>query len=1078
MKLCKIILAVLLVFAYICIHAQCNFQIDATFGTNGAFFQSPDTEYDPDNGYTNQDASYDIVDMAVMPDGTVFALGRLGHQASPGDDVLAFELSLYEFAPNGELLTFIPLSMDGDIYAKIAILNDNLIITENGNLHCIAPTNVNSPCFSTINISDFIINLTIQEDGKILVVSPLDGIFRYLPDGTPDVPFNTTINLSSFEYLTDVDVLENDELLVTGKTQMMKFDLNGSNIMDFGNNGIVNLFSGRRNQSIVSRLGIIYTLLADTQDANPFEFHKYNAEGVLQNSILLNYPATGFSCDLHDILILPNDDILISSGCEHSHGQIVYMKPNGQIEYTEGSTTTLAIQGSKVLAGGTREVSTNVPWIEDSAMILSRYQCSSDTNCTGNLNLPNQFSINRFAFEHPNCTHFGGNVTIGHSSSSNLSDINDLSPIFRMESVVGELEFVNISVPVYAFDSLREVGALTLERNYQLSDLSGFSNLKTIHSDLKIIRNNALSDLTGLEQANISGDLNISSNHLLDNLSGLNPRIDSLQSCAIAHNDELKNLSGLDSLRVLEGSLTISNNGSLNTLTHLNLTSVHWQVSITDNPLLTDLEAFDHTNSLSNLFINNNQILPNLNGLNTINTIEGQLQINNNGSLKNLSGLNNANTIGYLTLESNDSLINLLGIENLHTLEHIYIHDNPSLTSLHPLQADSVGGIRIFFNTGLTNLSGFENIRSTSQVFIESNPLITNLSGLDSLNAVYGQVYIYNNDNLVNLSGLENLDYVEESLTLDDNDDLGTLIHLNVSSVGSLVIRRNVDLTQLNGLEELTSVSGIRIENNPNIQNLRGLDSISSISGSLYIGRNFALNSMLGLEQLEEIDGTFDIIDNFLLSNLDGLNNLQTIGNRLFVTENPSLGSLSGLNNLHSVGNAVHIHENDSLANLMGLENIQTIGTRLEVRDNANITQLTGLNDTLNVPNIYLRDNDQLSMCEHPAICRHLMLNRFINIQNNASGCNDLSELADCIVAVEVPSKPDFIITPNPNTGIFEVNDIPRGTYQIHDTTGRIIQSGNMKNDLSIDISKEAQGLYFISIQIENETITKRMIKM
>ena len=53
-----------------------------------------------------------------------------------------------------------------------------------------------------------------------------------------------------------------------------------------------------------------------------------------------------------------------------------------------------------------------------------------------------------------------------------------------------------------------------------------------------------------------------------------------------------------------------------------------------------------------------------------------------------------------------------------------------------------------------------------------------------------------------------------------------------------------------------------------------------------------------------------------------------------------------------------------------------------------------------------------------------------------------------------------------------------QGTYQIHDTTGRIIQSGNMQNDLSIDISQEARGVHFISIQMENEVITKRIIKM
>jgi len=72
----------------------------------------------------------------------------------------------------------------------------------------------------------------------------------------------------------------------------------------------------------------------------------------------------------------------------------------------------------------------------------------------------------------------------------------------------------------------------------------------------------------------------------------------------------------------------------------------------------------------------------------------------------------------------------------------------------------------------------------------------------------------------------------------------------------------------------------------------------------------------------------------------------------------------------------------------------------------------------------------------------------------------------------------DFMISPNPNTGIFQVRGIAEGTYQILNTSGQIIQQGDMKNDLSIDISTEAQGVYFMSITIDNETFVKRMIKM
>ncbi len=69
-------------------------------------------------------------------------------------------------------------------------------------------------------------------------------------------------------------------------------------------------------------------------------------------------------------------------------------------------------------------------------------------------------------------------------------------------------------------------------------------------------------------------------------------------------------------------------------------------------------------------------------------------------------------------------------------------------------------------------------------------------------------------------------------------------------------------------------------------------------------------------------------------------------------------------------------------------------------------------------------------------------------------------------------------ISPNPVKDIFQVKGIPQGTYQIQDTKGRIIQSGDIENDLSIDISQEAKGVYLISIHTENDIITRRIIKL
>jgi len=82
-------------------------------------------------------------------------------------------------------------------------------------------------------------------------------------------------------------------------------------------------------------------------------------------------------------------------------------------------------------------------------------------------------------------------------------------------------------------------------------------------------------------------------------------------------------------------------------------------------------------------------------------------------------------------------------------------------------------------------------------------------------------------------------------------------------------------------------------------------------------------------------------------------------------------------------------------------------------------------------------------------------------------------------VSTKMPDNSfNFDILPNPNKGIFMIQGIPEGTYQIHNTSGQIIRQDDMQNDSLIDISQETQGVYFISITIDNETFVKRMVKM
>jgi len=97
-----------------------------------------------------------------------------------------------------------------------------------------------------------------------------------------------------------------------------------------------------------------------------------------------------------------------------------------------------------------------------------------------------------------------------------------------------------------------------------------------------------------------------------------------------------------------------------------------------------------------------------------------------------------------------------------------------------------------------------------------------------------------------------------------------------------------------------------------------------------------------------------------------------------------------------------------------------------------------------------------------------------------------ITNTAESIMVSELPTvsteTPDnsFIINvlPNPNKGIFTLYGTSEGVYQIFNTSGQTIQQGNVQNNALMDISNEAQGIYFISVTIDNETFLQRIVKM
>ncbi len=232
----------------------------------------------------------------------------------------------------------------------------------------------------------------------------------------------------------------------------------------------------------------------------------------------------------------------------------------------------------------------------------------------------------------------------------------------------------------------------------------------------------------------------------------------------------------------------------------------------------------------------------------------------------------------------------------------------------------------------------------------------------------------------------------------------------------------------------------------------------------------------------------------FLLIYRD-LENLTTIGENIEIGGNEALSNLTGLNNLTSIGGDIWIGENTALTSLTGLENLTTIGGSLEIFDNDALTSLVGIEhvEAASINSLSISYNSLLSACAVQSVCDYLVIpGSNVDIYDNAPGCNTIEEVEDaCDSITSVKNnivKPDLTISPNPidDLSLLSVNIRSKSSVEvcIYNTTGiclnswqfPVLQSGQA--ELKLDLKDLPAGVYFCRVQIGNEMVTKKIIKI
>jgi hypothetical protein len=275
--------------------------------------------------------------------------------------------------------------------------------------------------------------------------------------------------------------------------------------------------------------------------------------------------------------------------------------------------------------------------------------------------------------------------------------------------------------------------------------------------------------------------------------------------------------------------------------------------------------------------------------------IEGDMEIGEDvTSLKGLEGLvevtgrlivNNHIERGFF-LDRPGRLGFLHGLESLETVGgDLIILLNPSLLSLRGLDSlKTVGGVlRLYGNGNLQSLSGLESLERVGELLITEEYNLQSLAALSNLKEIEGDVGIWANANLISLEdAFEGMTRLGGGLFIFGNDKLASLSGLEGLDTieGTLTISKNNQLESLSGLDGLTQIGkiGAYIEDNKNLESLKGLENLREVRGYLGIRGNPNLASLDALANLERVDESVSLEKNPKLLSEAGLENVMTVG--------------------------------------------------------------------------------------------------------------------------------------------------------------------------------------------------------
>ncbi len=382
---------------------------------------------------------------------------------------------------------------------------------------------------------------------------------------------------------------------------------------------------------------------------------------------------------------------------------------------------------------------------------------------------------------------------------------------------------------------------------------------------------------------------------------------------------------------------------------------------------IVDLDPLNTIQSISgDLIVRNCPNLTNLQGLDVINSIGGDLIIQDCSGITNMGNFAFAlASIGGDFIFLNNASFGALAMNSLSTVGGIFqIKDNLQMSSIQFANLTSIGSEFQLTNNSFSSLT-FSSLQSVGGIFRILSCIASggqDLSTFSLLNSVGADFTIQDNQGINSLDGFGNLTNFNSGFYVINNDFLQSIDGFSgISTALVVVITGNLELNSIDGLISLSNIfDDLRINNNGGISSLNGFSNLTNISGDLEIVNNQALSSppslgsnsssnsnlldLNGFSSLSTIGGDLDIRSNSIINSISGFSSLQNSSN-IYLEDNIDMGALSGFDNYQNCGNDLLIRNNSALQTINGFSSLTTVGNTFRLDNNDACTSISGFDN-------------------------------------------------------------------------------------------------------------------------------------